>query len=121
MLDPARASHETHNQLQHSVNAHVPLTVLEAQPSRPGLRPNTLDCYRAVERLHSFQTTILITSAIYQPYTFFLLAPYLPKTEETEIIGTRSLLAGDESLNAQLVGQEIHAAIQAVAALVVSD
>lgn len=108
---------ENYDQRRHQPGARVPLTVLEAQPSRSGHRPNTLDCYRAVERLRPYRTTILITSAIYQPYTFFLLAPYLPKTEATEIIGTRSRLARDESLTAQLIGQEIHAAIQAAAAL----
>lgn len=115
------AFYERCAQQEHSADAHVPLTVLEAQPSRLGYRPNTLDCYWALQQLHSCPATIIITSAIYQPYTYFLLAPHLPKAKHTEIIGTRSLLTNDESLNAQLIGQEIHASIQAAAALLCAE
>jgi hypothetical protein len=99
----------------HLENASLPVTIVEARQNRPGTRANTLDCYRAVDQLGNPPSTLLVTSAIYQPYTFFLLAPHMSARVSTEVIGTRSRLPGDDALKAQLIGQEIHAGIQAAA------
>lgn len=58
---------------------------------------------------------LIITSAIYAPYQFFVVAPRLltTGTQHAELVGTPTQTTGDKALLAQRIAQEIHSAIHA--------
>jgi len=63
--------------------------------------------------------TLVITSAIYAPYQFFVGAPILSSdgAEHVELVGTPTDTDGDISLLTQRIAQEIHAAVNAATTL----
>ncbi|MBV9795489.1 MAG: hypothetical protein JO016_16290 [Actinobacteria bacterium] len=62
---------------------------------------------------------LIVTSAIYAPYQFFIAAPGLTGagTGHAELVGTPTGTAGDQTLLAQRIAQEIHSAITAACRL----
>lgn len=62
---------------------------------------------------------LIITSAIYAPYQFFLGAPIVSSdgAEHVELVGTPTGTDGDTNLLTQRIAQEIHAALNAATKL----
>lgn len=62
---------------------------------------------------------LIITSAIYAPYQFFAGAPVILSdgAEHVELVGAPTGTDGDANLLAQRIAQEIHAAVNAAAAI----
>lgn len=103
-----------------------PVRLMIAPPSQPRRRATTDDAIRfVVKRLEPSELgrVLLITSAIYAPYQFFVAAPRLLAhgARHVELIGTPTALGGDRRALAQRLGQEIHAAIAAATPLVEPD
>jgi hypothetical protein len=98
----------------------VDIKVLIAKPSRPGRRANTSDAVTELSRRippadrHHILT---VTSAIYVPYQFFVIAPALltAGTRYAEIVGTPTATNGRPVILAQRLAQEVHAAITTMA------
>lgn len=55
--------------------------------------------------------TLVITSAIYTPYTFFLLAPHASEQAPIEVVGTPTGRSDQPGRQAQRFAQEIHATL----------
>jgi hypothetical protein len=92
--------------------------LLIAPPGGDRARANTVDAIRfAVARLAPIERArmLLVTSAIYAPYQFFVASPILLEAGASliELIGTATAFDVDRRALAQRVGQEIHAAILA--------
>jgi hypothetical protein len=62
---------------------------------------------------------LIITSAIYAPYQFFVGAPIALSdgAERVELVGTPTSADGNTKLLAQRIGQEIHGALNTAAKL----
>jgi hypothetical protein len=96
------------------------IQVVIADSSRPGYRANTGDAIAELTRRippPARRTVLAVTSAIYVPYQFFVIAPALLRagTQYAEIIGTPTAADGQGSVLAQRLGQEIHATIATIA------
>ncbi|MGH3754990.1 MAG: hypothetical protein ACRDRP_20290 [Pseudonocardiaceae bacterium] len=94
------------------------LRVLAAPSSSAHRRANTsdgmaflLDRIPLVQRRH----VLIITSAIYAPYQFFVGAPVVLSdgAEHVELVGTPTATDGDANLLAQRIAQEVHSAVNA--------
>jgi hypothetical protein len=102
---------------------HVRLLVA---PSIRGRRPTTsqqlLYLGRRIPRANR-RSILLVTSAIYAPYQFFVGAPPVlaEGTDHAELIGTPTGMYGDMRRIAQRIGQEVHAAIDAASRQVTSS
>jgi hypothetical protein len=99
-----------------------PLRLMAAPTSDPARRANTADAVMFLtQRILASQRrrVLVITSAIYVPYQFLVVAPDLlvNGSSYVEMIGTPTATDGDTSLTAQRIGQEIHAAVTAAARL----
>jgi hypothetical protein len=95
---------------------------MAAPTSDPARRANTADAVMFVaQRIPASQRrrVLVITSAIYVPYQFLVVAPDLlvNGSSYAEMIGTPTATDGDPSLTAQRIGQEIHTAVTAAARL----
>ncbi len=95
-----------------------PVRILVA-PSRSALRrADTRDSVdyliRRVPPGHR-RRALVVTSAVYAPYQFFVVAPRLLAggTQHAELVGTATETAGDRPLLARRIAQEIHSAITA--------
>ena len=95
------------------------LALFSAPTGLAGRRPNTLDALTfAAKRLpEGLGRCLVITSAIYAPYTYFAslielqsrrIATYM------ELIGSTTQAGKDPARQAQLFGQEVHATVQAI-------
>lgn len=95
-----------------------PMRMLVAPSSETGRRANTSDAvwYLTGKIPPAARTRVLlITSAIYTPYQYFLAAPILLSagTRHAEIIGTRTSADAGLPLLCQRIAQEIHSAASA--------
>jgi hypothetical protein len=99
------------------------IRLLVAPPREGRARANTGDVLSFLQsRLspHDHPRLLLVTSAIYAPYQFFVAAPALlaGHAQYVELIGTATAVgAGDQHLLAQRLAQETHAAITAAISL----
>ncbi|MDQ4032539.1 MAG: hypothetical protein M3332_09830 [Actinomycetota bacterium] len=98
------------------------LRLLVAPSSSTQRRANTSDGLTfLLERIPPTQRCqiLIITSAIYAPYQFFVGAPIVLSDgpEHVELVGTPTSTDGDTSLLAQRIAQEIHAAMNAATTL----
>ena len=96
--------------------------LLVAPSPRPEHRASTADAIRFFARriaADDRRTVLVVTSAIYAPYQFFSAAPLVLAADarHAELVGTPTTRDGDTRLLAQRLGQETHAAISAVQAL----
>jgi hypothetical protein len=85
-------------------------------------RADTADVLRFLQArlpLREYSSLLVITSAIYVPYQFFVAAPPLlaAGARHVELIGTPTSIEGDPHLLAQRLGQEVHAGVVAAARL----
>lgn len=92
-----------------------PVLALAAPPAVGQARATTAEALAYLDRHHQFRERLIITSAIYAPYTFFTGARVL--VTGFEVIGTPTSVEGDQRLLSQRIGQEVHSAIAAIAAL----
>jgi hypothetical protein len=91
-------------------------------PGVAGRRPTTADAvdfYLSRRPDQARGSILIVTSAIYAPYQFFVIAPQLLTggASTVELVGTTTTLDAPRALIAQRVGQEIHAAVEAAAQL----
>jgi hypothetical protein len=89
-------------------------TYLVRPPSRrAGRRADTLDAVLFTRRNLGTRTgrTLVVTSSIYVPYSFFLLAPHASPAEPIEVIGTPTSHSDQPDRQAQRFAQEIHATL----------
>lgn len=98
------------------------LRLLVAPSSSAHRRANTSDGLTfLLERIPPAQRRhiLIITSAIYAPYQFFVGAPIVSSdgAEHVELVGTPTGTDGDTNLLAQRIAQEIHAAVSAATTL----
>jgi hypothetical protein len=98
----------------------VDIQVLIARPSRPGRRANTSDAVAELSRRMppaDRHHILAVTSAIYVPYQFLVIAPALLSagTRYAEIVGTPTATDGRPGALAQRLAQEVHAAITTMA------
>jgi hypothetical protein len=100
---------------------HRAVRLLVAPSSIPQRRATSADAIAFfAEHIGNSPLTsgLVITSAIYAPYQYFVTAPRLLRggLEHVELIGTATATDGQRDLLAQRLGQEIHAAILAATA-----
>lgn len=125
---PARAQGDRRQDFQTAIDLSAdmpggpPLRLLAAPTSDPARRANTADAVMFLaQRIPAGQRRrlLVITSAIYVPYQFLVVAPGLLANGPSyvEMIGTPTATDGDPNLTAQRIGQEIHAAVSAAARL----
>lgn len=98
------------------------LRVLVAPSRNAHRRANTADGLAfLLDRIPSARRrrVLMITSAIYAPYQFFVGAPIISSdgAEHVELVGTPTSTDSDVNLLAQRIAQEIHAAVNAAATL----
>lgn len=98
------------------------LRLLVAPSSSTHRRANTSDGLTfLLERIPPTQrrNILIITSAIYAPYQFFMGAPIVLSdgAEHVELVGTPTGTDGDANLLAQRIAQEVHAAVNAATTL----
>lgn len=103
-------------------NGELQLRLMAAPTTDPSRRANTADALAFLARripAEQRRHVLVITSAIYVPYQFLTAAPSLLGGGSThvEVIGTPTAADGDQSLLAQRIGQEVHAAVTAAARL----
>lgn len=103
-----------------------PLRLLLPPSSRPNRRADTSDSVRfACERITAGRRrhVLLVTSAIYAPYQFFVTAPLLLArgTQTVELVGTPTTPSPDPECQAQRIAQEINSAIGAAVALLLGE
>jgi hypothetical protein len=94
--------------------AGVPVAFAVQAPSRrPGRRADTLDAvlFARAELGSAAARTLVITSSIYAPYTFFLLAPHATPQSQIEIVGTPTARSDQRAVQAQRFAQEIHSTL----------
>jgi hypothetical protein len=91
------------------------LRALAAPASGGRTRADTADAFAYLSEHVEFHRLLVITSAIYAPYTFFVGARVLETA--FEVVGTSTGTDGDRAALAQRVAQEIHSTILAVAAV----
>jgi hypothetical protein len=108
-IDPAKSQHRGSG-----------TRTLTAPSSRPGRRADTEDAilFLAHEVLPAWRRRVLvITSAIYAPYQFLVVAPPLieRRSRHVELVGTPTATDGPPESLAQRVAQEIHATVVTLA------
>jgi hypothetical protein len=118
---PAGSGDGSHAQT--SQDSRPVIQAVIARPSRPGQRADTSDAVHELTRRippSDRQRVLAITSAIYVPYQFLVIATALLANGSGyfEIAGTPTATDGQPALLAQCVAQEIHAAITALVARV---
>jgi hypothetical protein len=94
--------------------AGVPVAFVGQAPSRrPGRRADTLDAvlFARAELGSADARTLVITSAVYAPYTFFLLAPHATPQSQIEIVGTPTARSDQLALQAQRFAQEVNSTL----------
>jgi hypothetical protein len=91
------------------------LRALAAPASFGRTRADTADAFACLSERVEFRRLLVITSAIYAPYTFFVGARVLDTP--FEIVGTPTSTEGDRADLAQRLAQEIHSTISAINAL----
>jgi hypothetical protein len=94
--------------------AGVPVAfVVQAPSRRPGRRADTLDAvlFARAELGSAAARTLVITSSIYAPYTFFLLAPHATPQSQIEIVGTPTARSDKPAVQAQRFAQEINSTL----------
>jgi hypothetical protein len=123
--EPSAMSHATEIEhlgrlLHERLEGHAHLLTLTAPSSRPGHRADTADAIRhlvASTPPQGRRSVLGITSSVYVPYQYFVIAPRLLSagSHRVEIVGTRTSTEVDRRLLAQRLAQEIHSALVAVA------
>jgi hypothetical protein len=98
------------------------IRLLVAPPREGRSRANTGDALSFLQdrlSLPDHPHLLLITSAIYAPYQFFVAAPVLlaGHAQSVELIGTATAISEDRHLLAQRLAQETHASIDAAISL----
>ncbi|HWC49889.1 MAG TPA: hypothetical protein VG448_13495 [Solirubrobacterales bacterium] len=98
------------------------IRLLVAPPREGRTRANTGDVLSFLQSrlsLPDHPHLLLITSAIYSPYQFFVAAPSLlaGHARYVELIGTATATGSDQHLLAQRLAQETHAAVTAAVSL----
>jgi hypothetical protein len=121
--EPSAMSHATEIEhlgrlLHERVAGHAELLSLTAPSSRPARRADTADAVRhlvASTPPQRRRSMVTITSAVYVPYQYFVVAPLLLSAgcHHVEIVGTRTSTDVDRRLLAQRVAQEIHSTLVA--------
>ena len=101
------------------------IRLLVAPPQEGRARANTGDVLSFLQSrlsLPDHPRLLLITSAIYVPYQFFVAAPALlaGHAQYVELIGTATAIGHDQQLLAQRLAQETHAAISAAVSVLES-
>jgi len=96
------------------------IRMLTAPSSRPGWRADNGDAiqYLADRVPPPWRRSVLVvTSAIYVPYQFLVIAPLLlaEGSQRVEVVGTPTSTDGPPALLAQRVAQEVHATIVTLA------
>jgi hypothetical protein len=97
----------------------IELWVQSAPSTRPGARADTADCLAFLcSRLSPAHLTdlLLVTSAVYAPYTAFTAAPVLARAGVStfEVVGTPSAAPTDRPRRAQYLAQEVHSTLRAI-------
>ena len=83
---------------------------------RAGRRADTLDAVIFTrQKLAPSGPTLVITGAVYAPYSFFLLAPHASTQAPIEIVGTSTAWSTPPARQAQRFAQEIHATLSVLA------
>lgn len=78
-------------------------------------RANTADAFDHLTATAPDRDVLVVTSAIYAPYTFFVAGAHVRGT--VEVVGTPTSLDGDRAALAQRFAQETHSTLSAIAAL----
>lgn len=95
--------------------------VVDAPSSRPGRRADTLDAVRhAAGHSDGLRSALLLTSAIYAPYTYFSTAVPAVAAQfagRLEVVGTPTAASDLPARQAQAFGQEVHATLTAIGRL----
>ena len=94
--------------------AGVPAAFLAQAPSRrPSRRADTLDAvlFARAELDAAAGQTLVITSSLYAPYSFFLLAPHATPEGHIEVVGTPTEISQQPARQAQRFAQEIHSTL----------
>jgi hypothetical protein len=87
--------------------------LVRAPSRRVERRADTLDAVLFARR-HLGTTagrTLVVTSSIYTPYSFFLLGPHARASEPVEVLGTPTAHSDQPDRQAQRFAQEIHATL----------
>ncbi|HEY2577660.1 MAG TPA: hypothetical protein VGI74_15240 [Streptosporangiaceae bacterium] len=84
-----------------------------APSRRPGRRADTLDAVLFARKHLGTGTgsTLIVTSSIYTPYSFFLLGPHASPSQPIEVLGTPTAHSDQPDRQAQRFAQEIHATL----------
>lgn len=117
-----RQDFQTAIDLSADIPGGPPLRLMAAPASDPARRANTADAIAFLARripADQRRRVLVVTSAIYVPYQFVVVAPDLLANGSSyvEMIGTPTATDRDPILTAQRIGQEIHAAVTAAARL----
>jgi len=82
--------------------------LVQAPSRRAGRRADTLDAVLFARRNLGTGTdrTLVVTSSIYAPYSFFLLGPHASASEPIEVLGTPTADSGQPDRQAQRFAQE---------------
>jgi hypothetical protein len=96
-----------------------PVRLMSAPSSMPGRRANTMDAIAFLcSQIPAARrgSVLVVTSAIYTPYQFFVVAPKLlgEGSELVEVIGTPTAPSSDPARQAQRLAQEINSTLQAI-------
>jgi hypothetical protein len=99
-----------------SNEASSQIEVAKAPSRRPNRRADTLDVVRFVGQMVGTtpHAVLVVTSAIYAPYTFFLLAPTATSGHMLEVVGTPTSVNATSALT-QRLAQEMHATLSVMA------
>lgn len=87
--------------------------LVRAPSRRAGRRADTLDAVLFARRHLGVGNgrTLVVTSSIYAPYSFFLLGPHASASEPIEVVGTPTARSNQSDRQAQRFAQEIHATL----------
>jgi hypothetical protein len=92
--------------------------VVQAPSRRPERRADTLDAvlFTRQELGADAARTLVVTSSMYTPYSYFLLAPHATPDRPIEVVGTPTTQGGKPSVRAQRFAQEIHSTLSVLPA-----
>jgi hypothetical protein len=95
-----------------SNEASSQIEVAKAASRRPNRHADTLDVVRFVGQMvgTTLRAVLVVISAIYAPYAFFLLAPTAASGHTLEVVGTPTSVNASSAL-AQRLAQEMHATL----------
>jgi hypothetical protein len=87
--------------------------LVRAPSRRAGRRADTFDAVLFARRNLGTGNgrTLVVTSSIYAPYSFFLLGPQASTSEPIEVVGTPTACSDQADRQAQRFAQEIHATL----------